>query len=374
MHDYFGKEVFKLGFGLMRLPKLKDGSIDIAQTAEMADRFLAAGGTYFDTAHCYDNGASETALCEAIVKRHPRSSFTVATKLNTWQAHDEESARQQLQNSLERTGAGYFDYYLLHALQRGNYQKYEEYHLWDFLKEQKAKGVLRYIGFSFHADPELLDELLTAHPEVDFIQLQINYADWENPGVASRECYETARKHGKSLTVMEPVKGGALADPPQGVQDIFRRANPGASMASWAIRYAASMDGIITVLSGMSNLAQMDDNLSYMRDFTPLTDAEQKVIAEAQAELTKDHSIKCTSCHYCVEGCPMSIAIPEIFRIKNEEEKKPSWDGGRQAYAIATHGKGKASECLECGQCEGVCPQHLPIIELLKTCTSMEGE
>ena len=374
MGNYLGKEVFKLGFGLMRLPKLKDGSIDIEQTAEMANRFLAAGGTYFDTAHCYDNGESEKALHEAIIKRHPRETFTIADKLNTWQAHDEASAKQQLQNSLERTGAGYFDYYLLHALQRGNYRKYEEYHLWDFLKEQKAKGVLRHIGFSFHADPALLDELLTAHPEVDFIQLQINYADWENPGVASRECYEIARKHGKSLTVMEPVKGGALADPPQGVQDIFRSADPDASMASWAIRYVASMDGIITVLSGMSNLTQMDDNLSYMRDFRLLSDAEQKVIAAAQAELTKDHSIKCTACHYCVEGCPMSIAIPEIFRVKNEEEKKPSWDGGKQAYAIATHDKGKASDCLECGQCEGVCPQHLPIIELLKTCTSMEGE
>ena len=372
MKDCFGKNVFKLGFGLMRLPKLADGTIDIAQTAAMADRFLAAGGTYFDTAHCYDNGESEKALYEAVVKRHPRHAFTVATKLNSWQAHDEESAKQQLNNSLERTGAGYFDYYLLHALQRSNYQKYDEYHLWDFLKEQKAKGLLRHIGFSFHADPALLDELLTEHPEVDFVQLQINYADWENPGVASKECYETARKYGKPITVMEPVKGGALADPPQGVQELLRAAEPNVSFASWAIRYVASMEGIITVLSGMSNLEQMDDNLSYMRDFKPLSDSEQIVITKAQEELTKDYSIKCTACHYCVEGCPMSIAIPEIFRIRNEEEK--SWDGGRQAYAIATHDKGRASDCLECGQCEGVCPQHLPIIELLKTCVSMEGE
>ena len=374
MSDYFGKEVFKLGFGLMRLTKLPDGSIDIKQTAEMADRFMKAGGTYFDTAYVYDNGRSEEAFRKAVVERHPRESFTVCTKLNAWmQCHDEASAKQQFYTSLERTGAGYFDYYLLHALQRNNYKKYDEYHIWDFVKEQKAKGLIRYYGFSFHADPELLEELLTLHPDVDFIQLQINYADWENPGVASRECYEIARRHGKSITVMEPVKGGALASPPEGVKSIFLRADPDASMASWAIRYVASMDGILTVLSGMSDLAQMDDNLSYMRDFKPLSEEEQLVIKRVQEELKKDNSIKCTSCHYCVDGCPMNIAIPEIFGVRNSEGLKASWDGGKQAYAIATQGKGKASECLECGQCEGACPQHLPIIGLLKECTSMEG-
>ena len=374
MSDYLGKDTFKLGFGLMRLPKLEDGSIDIAQTSEMVDRFLAAGGTYFDTAYVYDNGGSEAAIRKALVERHPRESYTLCTKLNAWmQCHDEESAKQQFYTSLERTGAGYFDYYLLHALQRGNYKKYEEYHIWDFVKEQKAKGLIRYYGFSFHSDPALLEELLTDHPDVDFIQLQINYADWNNPGVASRECYEIARRHGKPITVMEPVKGGALANPPAGVREIFLNADPDASMASWAIRYVASMDGILTVLSGMSNLEQMDDNLSYMRNFKPLSDAEQQVIAAAQAELTKDDSIKCTACHYCVDGCPMNIAIPEIFAVHNNEQRKASWDHGKQAYAIATHDKGRASECLECGQCEGACPQHLPIIELLKSCRSMEN-
>lgn len=373
MSDYFGKETFKLGFGLMRLPKLPSGKIDIAQVSEMVDRFIAAGGTYFDTAFVYDNGESEVAARKALVERYPRESYTLCTKLCAWmQCHDEKSAKQQFFTSLERTGAGYFDYYLLHALQRGNYKKYDEYHIWDFVKEQKEKGLIKYYGFSFHADPELLEELLTAHPDVDFIQLQINYADWNNPGVASRECYEIARKHGVSITVMEPVKGGALANPPEGVQKIFRNADPDASMASWAIRYVASMDGIITVLSGMSNLAQMDDNLSYMHDFKPLTETEQQLIREAQAELEKDNSIKCTACHYCVDGCPMNIAIPEIFAVKNNEQKKRSWDGGKQAYAIATHGKGTASQCLECGQCESACPQHLPVIELLKECVLME--
>lgn len=261
----------------------------------------------------------------------------------------------------------------MHALQRNNYKKYDEYHIWDFVKEQKAKGLIKNYGFSFHSDPELLEELLTAHPDVDFIQLQINYADWNNPGVAAKQCYEVARKHGVSITVMEPIKGGALADPPQGVKEIFKAADAEASMASWAIRYVASMEGIITVLSGMSNLAQMDDNLSYMKDFKPLDADEQLVIKKVQEELEKDNSIKCTSCHYCTEGCPMGIAIPEIFAVRNGEIKKPSWDGGKQAYAIATQGKGKASDCIECGQCEGACPQHLEIISLLKDCVPMEG-
>ena len=370
--DYW-KDVFKLGFGLMRLPTLPDGSIDIEQTSLMVDKFIEAGGTYFDTAYIYDNGGSEEAARKALVDRYPRESYTLCTKLNAMlQCHDEASAKQQFYTSLERTGAGYFDYYLLHALQRNNYQLYDKYHLWDFVKEQKEKGLIKRYGFSFHADPALLEALLTDHPDVDFIQLQINYADWENPGVASRECYETARRHDVPITVMEPVKGGGLADPPSGVKDIFKAYDPDASYASWAIRYVASMDGIISVLSGMSNIEQMEDNISYMRDFKPLNEEEQDVIRRVQEELTKDYSIKCTSCHYCTDGCPMNIAIPEIFAVKNGEIRRPSWDHGSQAYAIATQDKGKASECIECGQCEGACPQGLPIVELLKDCVDME--
>ena len=366
MSDYFGKDVFKLGFGLMRLPKLPDGKNDVEETSRMVDAFLEAGGTYFDTAFVYDNGDSEEVIKKALVERYPRESYTLATKLCAWlQCHDEESAKQQFYTSLERTGAGYFDYYLLHALQRNNYKKYDEYHLWDFVKEQKEKGLIKHYGFSFHADPELLDELLTDHPDVDFVQLQINYADWNNPEVASGGCYEVARKHGVSITVMEPIKGGALADPAPNVKKIFDEANPNLSYASWAIRYVASMDGIITVLSGMSNFAQMEDNLSYMRDFKPLSAEEQKVIRDVQAELVKDHSIQCTACHYCTDGCPQQIAIPEIFAVKNR-------DGGKEAYEIATKDKGKASDCIECGQCEAACPQHLPIISLLKDCAGME--
>lgn len=367
MSDYFGKEIFKLGFGLMRLPKLADGkSIDVEQTSKMVDLFMDAGGTYFDTAYVYDDGRSEEAARKALVERYPRESYTLCTKLNAWmQCHDEASAKQQFYTSLERTQAGYFDYYLLHALQRGNYQKYDEYHIWDFVKEQKEKGLIKYFGFSFHADPQLLDELLTLHPEVDFIQLQINYADWENPDVASRENYEIARKHGKSITVMEPIKGGSLANPIPDVQKIFDEANPNVSYASWAVRYVASLDGIITVLSGMSNIAQMEDNLSYMKDFKPLSEEEQTTIRRVQHALSESDSIKCTACHYCTEGCPMQIPIPEIFTARNEQIVYGNMETGRDMYKKATDGAGKASDCVSCKQCEGACPQHLPITTLL---------
>ena len=369
MEKYFGENTPKLGFGLMRLPKLPNGKIDIEQTKEMVDLFMDAGLTYFDTAYVYDNGGSEQAAREALVDRYPRESYTLCTKLCAWMgAHDEQSAKQQFYTSLERTNAGYFDYYLLHALQRNNYKVYENYHIWDFVKEQKAKGLIRHYGFSFHADPELLEELLTAHPDVDFVQLQINYADWENPGVASRECWEIARRHGKSITIMEPVKGGALADPIPEVKEILNAANPNASAASWAIRFAASLDGIITVLSGMSDLAQMKDNLSYMKDFKPLTDEEQAVILRAQAALNGDRTvIPCTACHYCTDGCPMNIPIPEIFHIANHQRGNEAFRGRRE-YTIATTDKGKASDCVECGQCVNACPQQIEVIKRLKEC------
>lgn len=374
MSEYFGKEIFKLGFGLMRLPKLANGKIDVEQTKQMVDAFINAGGTYFDTAYVYDKGESEAVTRIALVDRYDRNKFTLATKLCAWvDCHDEESARKQFFTSLERTNAKYFDYYLLHALQRGNYKKYDEYHIWDLVKELKSQGLIKHYGFSFHADPQLLEELLTEHPDVDFVQLQINYADWNNPGVASKECYEIARRHNVSITVMEPIKGGALANPSLEVKQIFDDANPNMSYASWAIRYVASMDGIITVLSGMSNMEQMEDNLSYMKNFKPLNEKEKQVIIKVQEALEKDNSIKCTGCHYCTEGCPMNIAIPEIFKVRNYELKKPSWDKGKRSYLTATINKGKASDCIECGQCEAVCPQHLNVIELLKECRKMEN-
>ena len=373
MGNYLGQDTFKLGFGLMRLPKNPDGSIDVPQVCQMADRFIAAGGTYFDTAYVYDDGASEAAFKAAVADRYPRDSYTVATKLNVRVAKDAEDARQQFYTSLERTGVSYIDYYLLHAIQRGNYEMYEEYGIWDYVAELKKKGLIRHWGFSFHSDPELLRMLLTKHPDAEFVQLQLNYADWENPGVASRKNWEICKEFGKPVTVMEPIKGGILADPIPTVKAVFDAEGSGRSYASWAVRFAASLDNILVVLSGMSNLAQMEDNLSYMKEFQPLSDAELDLIRQAQEALNGDKSIPCTACHYCTEGCPMGIPIPEIFTVANRRKGSPEFRTIRE-YGIVTQGKGKASDCIQCGQCEAACPQNLPIIELLEKCRSMEEE
>lgn len=375
MERYFGEAVPKLGFGLMRLPKEASGKIDIEQTKKMVDLFMSAGLNYFDTAYVYDSGDSEKAAKEALVDRYPRESFTLATKLCAWMgAHNEETAKQQFYTSLERTGAGYFDYYLLHALQAGNYKTYDKYHIWDFVKEQKAKGLIRHWGFSFHATPDILDEILTAHPDAEFVQLQLNYADWENPDVTARENYEVARKHGKSIIVMEPVKGGALAEPPEAVRKIFDEADSAASYASWAIRYAASLDGIITVLSGMSNVAQMEDNLSYMKDFKALNEQEQTAVRKAQEAVNGIKSIPCTACHYCTAGCPKKIPIPEIFEARNKQLVWGQLEEGRAAYEKAVSGAGCASDCSACGQCERACPQQINVIERLKNCVDVFGK
>lgn len=375
MEKYFGEATPKLGFGLMRLPKKGMGKIDIEQTKKMVDLFMEAGLNYFDTAYVYDNGDSERAAKATLVDRYPRESFTLATKLCAWMgAHNEKTAKQQFYTSLERTGAGYFDYYLLHALQAGNYKLYDKYHIWDFVKEQKEKGLIKHWGFSFHAGPGILDEILTNHPDAEFVQLQINYADWENPDVTARANYEVARKHGKSIVVMEPIKGGALANPPKAVQDIFRKANPEASFASWAIRYVASLEGIITVLSGMSNVAQMEDNLSYMKKFKALDAEEQDAIRQAQEVINGIKSIPCTGCHYCTAGCPKQIPIPEIFEARNKQLVWGQLEEGKAEYARAVTDAGTASDCIACGQCERACPQQISVIDRLKDCATVFGK
>lgn len=371
MEHYFGETTPKLGFGLMRLPKKGMGKIDIEQTKKMVDLFMEAGLNYFDTAYVYDGGDSERAAKEALVDRYPRESFTLATKLCAWMgANNEQTAKQQFYTSLERTGAGYFDYYLLHALQAGNYKLYDKYHIWDFVKEQKEKGLIKHWGFSFHAGPDILDEILTQHSDAEFVQLQLNYADWENLDVTARANYEVARKHGKSIVVMEPVKGGALANPPAAVQEIFRKARPDASFASWAIRYVASLEGIITVLSGMSNVAQMEDNLSYMKQFIPLNAEEQTAIRKAQEVINGIKAIPCTGCHYCTAGCPKQIPIPEIFEARNKQLVWGQLEEGKAEYTDAIADGGAASDCIACGQCERACPQQIPVIDRLKECAT----
>ena len=373
MSDYFGKDTPKLGFGLMRLPK-KDDVTDIEQVKAMVDLFMENGFTYFDTAYVY--GTSEEDTRKALVERYPRESYTLASKMNghATDCPDETSVKAQFETSLKRTGAGYFDYYLLHALMRDNYHEYDDYHIWDYVKSLKDAGKIRHMGFSFHGDPALLDELLSAHPEVDFVQLQINYADWDNPKVTSRANYEMARKHGKSIVVMEPVKGGNLANPPKEVTDLFHAYDPDASPASWAIRFVASLDGIITVLSGMSTIDQMKDNISYMKAFKPLNEREQEIIKAAQKIIGKSQTIACTACHYCTPGCPKGIHIPEIFAAANIQiahgDATKSLEEYQKVVGLTNH----ASDCIQCKQCEGVCPQHLEITDLLKQCANLFGE
>lgn len=367
---YFGKEIKKLGFGFMRLPMLEDGEhTDLEQTKQMVDRFMAAGCTYFDTAYVYGkDGESEKAMRASLVERYPRDSFTIATKLNAWLAcNSEEEAKQQIYTSLERLGTDYVDFYLLHAIQDNNWKVYEDWHLWEYMEELKEKGLVKHWGFSFHATPELLEETLTKHPGAEFVQLQINYADMENPAVQSRACYEVARKHGKPVVVMEPVKGGTLATPPTPVEAVFKDADPNASNASWAIRYVATLDGVMTVLSGMSTLEQMEDNLSYMKDFQPLSRDELTVIGKAQKALDTIDQIKCTACHYCMPGCPMNIPIPDFFEDMNWHKIYGKTERAKGSYANDAKKAGaKASDCIACGQCEGACPQKLPIISLLE--------
>ena len=371
MSDYFGKDVPKLGFGLMRLPR-KLLATDVEQVKEMVDRFMAAGFTYYDTAFLYPG--SEAAIEKALVARYPRDSFTLATKLNAMMAPTEKAAKKQFHTSLERTGAGYFDYYLLHAIMENNYKKYDRFGIWDFVQEQQQQGLIRHYGFSFHAGPDLLDKLLTDHPDVDFVQLQINYADWENPSVTARQNYEVARSHGKSIVVMEPVKGGKLSDPPAAVQKLFKAYRPDMSCASWAIRFAASLDGIITVLSGMSNVAQMEDNLSYMKDFQPLNAQEQAIIREAQRILGQSKTIPCTACRYCTEGCPKGIPIPEIFAAMNLHLGNGQMAEARAAYQAAAAEGHSAADCVACRRCEQACPQHLPITDHLKAAAELFSE
>ena len=363
-------ETKKLGFGLMRLPKKLTG-IDVEQTAEMVDLFMAAGFTYFDTAYIYPG--SEAAAKKALVDRYPRDSYTLATKINAAiPGLTEKMVKNQFETSLKRTGAEYFDYYLLHTLMDRNARKYDRFDLWSFAKEKKAAGLIRNYGFSFHDGPELLDRLLTEHPDVDFVQLQINYADWESEKITSRRNYEVARAHGKQIVVMEPVKGGKLADPPKQVKALMKAYAPEASFASWAIRFAASLDGILTVLSGMSNVEQMKDNLSFMRDFQPLNAEERAIIRKAQEIYRQSAAVPCTGCGYCKAGCPKGIAIPDMLEALNLHLVSGQTVEGKAVYdRLLLCGSAPASDCIGCKKCEGTCPQHIAITDALKTAAQL---
>ncbi|MCR5281866.1 MAG: aldo/keto reductase [Lachnospiraceae bacterium] len=359
----------KLGFGLMRLPRLEgDGDvIDVEQTKKMVDLFMEAGCTYFDTAWIYQG--SEEAMRKALVERYPRESYTVATKNAAWAGcKTREDAIEQFETSLRRSGAGYFDYYLLHNLGQNRTQPFEDFDMWNFAFDMKKQGKIKHVGFSFHSTPEELEEILTKHPEAEFVQLQINYADWENNDVQSRAVYEVARKHDKPVVIMEPVKGGLLADPPQTVKDLFDKKDPDASYASWAIRFAASLDGVLAVLSGMSTVEQMENNLSYMKDFKPLDESEMAMITKAREAIEAIPIVPCTSCDYCAKVCPMNIGISGTFTCLNIIKL---YDNVKRAlheeqFCVINPGKKRANECIKCGACEAACPQHIKIRDNLE--------
>lgn len=280
----------------------------------------------------------------------------------------------QFDTSLKQTGAGYFDFYLLHNLGEGRTKYFDDFDMWSWVQEKKKEGLIKHVGFSFHSTPEELEDILNKHPEMEFVQLQINYADWENPAVQSKACYEVARKHGKPVVIMEPVKGGMLANPPESVAEVLKKAEPDSSVASWAIRFAASLEGVITVLSGMSNVEQMKDNLSYMKDFKGMNSDQKAVIAKAQEELKKIPLIPCTTCNYCAKVCPKNIGISGSFTAMNllTLYKDKAFAKHQEEWLVGGHGKARADQCVKCGKCEEACPQHIKIRENLeKVCEAL---
>ncbi|MBQ1963720.1 MAG: aldo/keto reductase [Clostridia bacterium] len=361
----------KLGFGMMRLPLLDredPKSVDMEQVCQMVDTFLSRGFTYFDTAYMYHGFQSENVVREALVKRHPRDSFLLASKLPSMFLKEEGDQERIFAEQLEKCGVDYFDYYLIHNLGTENYAKAERFGSFAFVSELKRQGKVRKMGFSFHDSAEVLDQILTEHPEVDFVQIQLNYLDWESDTVQSRLCHEVCLKHGKPIIVMEPVKGGTLAKIPGRVTDLLSSQHPDWSVPSWAIRFAASCENVFMVLSGMSDMDQLLDNTSYMADFAPLADRENAVLKDAARMILEDIAVACTSCRYCVDGCPKKIEIPQYCTLYNRAKQAEEAEMGelKVAYSELAKSYGKASDCIACGQCVRACPQHIRIVAALR--------
>lgn len=352
------------GFGMMRLPMIGD-EIDFAQCNEMVDHFMAAGLTYFDTAHGYLDGKSEIALRECVVKRYPRERFTITNKLSGNFFKTEAEIYDVFQQQLDACGVDYFDFYLMHSQGKSNYGHFQACRAYEVAQELKKQGKVRHVGLSFHDTAEFLEQILTDHPEVELVQLQINYVDYEDAGVQGRRCLEVCKKHNKPVVVMEPVKGGILVNLPPEADQILRELK-GGSNASYAIRFAASCPQVFMVLSGMSTIQQMEDNVSHMAHFVPLNEKEREAIEQVCQIFKKENLIACTGCRYCVDGCPKHILIPDVFADLNEVNRYQNWGAGFYYNDVHTLHNGKASDCIKCGQCEKICPQHLPIRQLLE--------
>lgn len=358
----------KMGFGCMRLPLLDKNdpkSIDMLQFEQMVDAFMEAGNTYFDTAFVYHEGESEVALGKALVTRYPRESFTIATKCLAWALPNKEAAQECLDVSLKRLGTDYVDYYLLHNVGGKRTAKFDEYGMWDFAQEQKVAGKIRYVGFSIHDDAECLDRLLTAHPEMDFVQLQVNYLDWDDPKFDAKRLMEVAAAHGKPVIIMEPARGGVLCKLPEDIAGILEEAKPGSTPAEWAYRFCWNLPNVIAVLSGMSTIDQARENLASYRDNKPFDDSERAALEKVMGELHSMASVPCTACGYCIEGCPSHVKIPDIMALLNLEEMTRDREFVKGLYSWQA-AEGRASECIRCGACEDMCPQGIGIIEQLE--------
>lgn len=361
----------KLGFGLMRLPLLDaedQSSIDMTALCHMADLFLARGFTHFDTAYPYHNGQSEVAFREAVVKRYPRTAYTVTDKMPLYLLRKEEDLERCFSEQWTRLGLDSIDYYWLHNIGQRSYETAQRLGAFEFLQKKKEQGLVRHIGFSFHDRADVLDRVLTDHPEVEFVQLQLNYLDWDDPNIQSRLCYETAVRHGKKVFVMEPIKGGSLIRLPIEAETLLHDLRPDLSPAGWALLFVAGLPEVVSVLSGMGNAEQMAENCRLMDEQPPLTKDERKALARVAEILRADIAVPCTACRYCVEGCPKKIAIPEYFALYNNLHRFGAAQiGNVQAYYTnLTRTHGKASDCIGCGQCEQHCPQHLPIRQHLQ--------